>query len=255
MIGLFAGPTGDWLAVIGILAIIYVGWRLLAALIRFAQETPGEADAPAVPVSGRRVRRPGCGGVVQPAGLRPAGHRRRGGGHAGQPPHRASRGSSARPGLDRPRAVDAPDVAPDPLSPRNQRERGTMQKTFRITVEGRSYNVLVEDLTDQTPHPAALVRVAAPRPPVAAPAAAPAPAPAAPPPVDAGPGAVVAPLSGVIYAIDAARPGREAGDQLATIEAMKMKTDVLAKAAGTVGSIAVKVQDSVETGQVLMTLT
>lgn len=131
-----------------------------------------------------------------------------------------------------------------------------MQKTFRITVEGRSYNVLVEDSTDQTPHPAALDGVAAPRPSVAAPAAAPAPAPAAPPPVDAGPGAVVAPLSGVIYAIDA-RIGQDVkpGDQLATIEAMKMKTYVLAKAAGTVGSIAVKVQDSVETGQVLMTLT
>jgi biotin carboxyl carrier protein len=135
-----------------------------------------------------------------------------------------------------------------------------MQKTFRITVEGRSYNVVVEDLTDQVPHPApsatpvaAVDGVA-----VARPAVVPPPAPAAPEPTAAaaGPGAVVAPLAGVIYAIDV-RVGQEVkpGDQIATIEAMKMKTYVLAKAAGTVGSIAVKVQDSVETGQVLLTLT
>jgi biotin carboxyl carrier protein len=135
-----------------------------------------------------------------------------------------------------------------------------MQKTFRITVEGRSYNVLVEDLTDQTlnsavqPIPMAPVEgVVVARPPVAAPDPAPAPAAEAAP---AGPGAVVAPLAGVVYALDV-RVGQtvKPGDQVATIEAMKMKTYVLAKSAGTVGSISVKVQDSVETGQVLLTLT
>jgi biotin carboxyl carrier protein len=136
-----------------------------------------------------------------------------------------------------------------------------MQKTFRITVEGRSYNVLVEDLTDQVQHPVALPTApgdgaAVTRPPVAATPAAPAAAPAAAAEaVPAGPGAVVAPLAGVVYAIDV-RVGQtvKPGDQVATIEAMKMKTYVLAKTGGTVGSIAVKVQDSVETGQVLLTL-
>ena len=45
-----------------------------------------------------------------------------------------------------------------------------------------------------------------------------------------------------------------AREQVATIEAMKMKTEVRSKVAGKVSRIAVKVNDTVETGQVLMTL-
>jgi biotin carboxyl carrier protein len=44
------------------------------------------------------------------------------------------------------------------------------------------------------------------------------------------------------------------GDRVATIEAMKMKTEVMSKLAGTVSSIAAKANESVETGQILMTL-
>jgi hypothetical protein len=46
---LFAGPAGDWLAVLGVVSVIYWVWRILAALIRYAQATPGEAEAPAAP--------------------------------------------------------------------------------------------------------------------------------------------------------------------------------------------------------------
>jgi biotin carboxyl carrier protein len=131
-----------------------------------------------------------------------------------------------------------------------------MQKTFRITVEGRSYNVLVEDITDPALAPPPAV-VAAPVAPASAPAAPPpaAPAPATAAPVAAGAGAEVAPLAGVVQAIEV-RVGQPVnpGDRIATIEAMKMKTFVTAKGAGTVASIAVKVNDSVETGQVLLVL-
>jgi biotin carboxyl carrier protein len=128
-----------------------------------------------------------------------------------------------------------------------------MQKNFRITVDGRSYNVVVEDLDPGVPAPA---------PPSAAPAAvaAPAPAPvAAPPPpaaaAAAGPGSIVAPLGGVVFSIDVPL-GRDVavGDKVATIEAMKMKTEVRAKVAGKVTTIAAKVNESVETGQLLMTV-
>ena len=124
-----------------------------------------------------------------------------------------------------------------------------MQKTFRITVDGRSYNVVVEDITAPPPLggalPASLV--------TAAPAQ-PAPAPA-PPPVPAGPGSEVAPLAGVVHAIDVhVGQAVQPGDRIATIEAMKMKTFVLAKGAGTVTAIAVNLNDSVEAGQVLLTL-
>jgi biotin carboxyl carrier protein len=139
---------------------------------------------------------------------------------------------------------------------------------FRITVDGRGYNVEVEELgrTGETAHPAH----AAPAPVaashiaaapvvaahvVAAPvAAAAAPAPVAAP-IAAGAGAVVAPLGGVVHSIDVPLGHAVAvGDKVATIEAMKMKTEVRAKLAGTVTNIAVKANDSVETGQVLMTL-
>nr|WP_294505415.1 biotin/lipoyl-containing protein [uncultured Rhodopila sp.] len=128
-----------------------------------------------------------------------------------------------------------------------------MQKSFRITVDGRSYNVVVEDLDPG-------VQVVAPPPVASAAVAAPAPAPvAAPPPVSAaapaGPGSIVAPLGGVVFSIDVPL-GRDVavGDKVATIEAMKMKTEVRAKVAGKVTAIAAKVNESVETGQLLMTV-
>jgi biotin carboxyl carrier protein len=127
-----------------------------------------------------------------------------------------------------------------------------MQKTFRITVDGRSYNVVVEDITAPPPlggSPLASLVTTAPVAP-----AQPAPVPAAPP-VPAGPGSEVAPLAGVVYAIDVhVGQAVQPGDRIATIEAMKMKTFVLAKGAGTVTAIAVNLNDSVEAGQVLLTL-
>ena len=125
-----------------------------------------------------------------------------------------------------------------------------MQRTFRITVDGRSYNVVVEETTAP----------AQPGPPLPAPASAAAIAPAEAPPAaatpePASPGNEVAPLAGVVTTIDV-QPGQSVspGDQIATIEAMKMKTLVHARGAGTVTAIAVKINDNVETGQVLLTL-
>jgi biotin carboxyl carrier protein len=72
---------------------------------------------------------------------------------------------------------------------------------------------------------------------------------------EAGAGTIVAPLGGVVFSIDVAVGQNVAvNDKVATIEAMKMKTEVMSKVAGTVKSIAVNVAESVETGQVLMTV-
>lgn len=123
-----------------------------------------------------------------------------------------------------------------------------MHRKFRITVDGHAYDVVVEEIAPDTaqaaPHPA-VVAVAA-----AAPAA-----PSAPPQAVAGPGAEVAPLAGVVLSIDVAVGQTiEAGARIATIEAMKMKTEVFARGAGRVASIAVAPGDSVDTGGVLLTL-
>jgi hypothetical protein len=44
---LFGGPLGDWLAAFGVAGLLYAAWRLLAALIGFAQSSPTEDAAPA----------------------------------------------------------------------------------------------------------------------------------------------------------------------------------------------------------------
>jgi glutaconyl-CoA/methylmalonyl-CoA decarboxylase subunit gamma len=126
-----------------------------------------------------------------------------------------------------------------------------MKKNFRITVDGRSYNVVVEDL-DAAADTSYSTVTAAVAPAVPTTVAPPAP-PAAPAPASSG--AIMAPLGGVVVSIDVAL-GRDVavGDKVATIEAMKMKTDVLSKVAGKISNIAAKTNESVETGQVLMTV-
>lgn len=130
-----------------------------------------------------------------------------------------------------------------------------MRKNLRITVDGRSYNVLVEELDQDAaiPHPAdtAPASVVSPPPPTSPP---PPSAPAAAAPAAAA-GAIVAPIGGVVISIEVS-VGRDVamGDKVATIEAMKMQTDVRSKVAGKVTAIVAKVNDSVETGQALITL-
>lgn len=125
-----------------------------------------------------------------------------------------------------------------------------MLRSFKISVDGRSYSVVVEEENGGAhhfePHPATSA-------PIAAVVAAPSPSPAAAHPAAAG--AEVAPLAGTVQSIDVTIGQMvKVGDKIATLEAMKMKTEVFAKGAGKVGSIAVKPGDSIDTGGVLVTL-
>jgi len=128
-----------------------------------------------------------------------------------------------------------------------------MHKAFKISVDGRSYNVVVEDLSE-VDHPRA-----EPAPSLLAPvSAAPTPAAVAAPPAAAaaaGPGSEVAPLAGVVISIDV-KTGQpvKVGDRIGVIEAMKMKTNIMAKHSGTVSNILVRPSDAVETGQAILTL-
>jgi biotin carboxyl carrier protein len=123
-----------------------------------------------------------------------------------------------------------------------------MQRKFRISVDGRPYEVVVEEIADAgapTAWPASVAVAAA-----AVAAAAPAPVQ-----VEAKAGDEVAPLAGTVQSIDvtlgqAVKPG----DKIVTIEAMKMKTEVHAKGAGKVAAIVVKTGEAVDTGAVLLTL-
>nr|VFJ58708.1 MAG: Biotin-requiring enzyme [Candidatus Kentron sp. DK] len=130
-----------------------------------------------------------------------------------------------------------------------------MEKKFKITVDGKSYNVTVEDLGSSggmtIPSPGDMVVPGAP---ITAPEAPP-PAPA---PVsggnDTGDGKA-SPLAGVVVSINVSvgQPVN-AGDVVAVIEAMKMKTKVTAHKSGMVANVAVKPGDGVAAGQILLSI-
>lgn len=132
-----------------------------------------------------------------------------------------------------------------------------MEKKFRITVDGNPYEVTVEDISESGsmlyPQPGSMQVPSA----AAAPAASAAPTPkaAAPARAPAGAGDVVSTLSGVVESILVSVGQSVAqGEKVATVEAMKMKTPIIAHRAGKVASIAVKPGDPVEPGQTLLVL-
>jgi glutaconyl-CoA/methylmalonyl-CoA decarboxylase subunit gamma len=128
-------------------------------------------------------------------------------------------------------------------------------KRLKVTVEGKSYEVEVEVLDEGVAEaaprrgsPGASSRVATP---VAA--AKPKVAPAAPAP--GGGKTVQSPLGAVVVSIDVnVGDAVTEGQQVVTLEAMKMNTIVTAPAAGTVKTILVKPGDGVEEAQALIEL-
>jgi biotin carboxyl carrier protein len=128
-----------------------------------------------------------------------------------------------------------------------------MTKQLRVTVEGKTYDVTVELLGgSSTPTPAAAPVASAPV--ASASVTAPATTAAKPKPA-AGSDAVTSPLAGKVVAV-AAQPGQQVkeGDQLLTLEAMKMNTFVFAPRDGTVAQVHVSPGDAVDEGQALVTL-
>lgn len=131
-------------------------------------------------------------------------------------------------------------------------------KNYRITVNGVSYDVTVEEtaaVATTQPAPAQTAPVAAP-----APKAAPAPAPAAAPTPKAAPAAIganviKAPMPGTIVKVNVkAGDSVKRGDVLCVLEAMKMENEIMAPADGTVAGVNVSAGESVQTDAVLLSL-
>lgn len=128
-------------------------------------------------------------------------------------------------------------------------------KKLRVTIEGKTYEVLVEVLEDTAPASPAPPVAVHPSPaalPVVAPASTPAPA-AAPKSASTAAGDVPCPLTGKVVSIDV-KVGDAVleGAQVATVEAMKMNTYIYAPRAGRVIAILVNPGDGVEEGTALL---
>lgn len=127
-------------------------------------------------------------------------------------------------------------------------------KKFKVTVNGKAYEVEVEEVGGAAPAaaPTPVAQAAAPAP-TPAPAAAPStPAPAVGGPIPEGAIVVKAPMPGKISALKAeAGSAVKRGDVLLILEAMKMQNDITATVDGTLHEIRVNVGDNVKTGDAL----
>jgi len=131
-----------------------------------------------------------------------------------------------------------------------------MLKKYKISVDGKSYEVEVEDVASSA---SANVRIA----PATAPAAAPAPETAAAPqvsatkpvsaPTDIKGEILRAPMPGTILSV-AASVGQavKRGDILLVLEAMKMENEIVAHIDGTISGIYVQKGSTVNAGDTLV---
>ncbi len=118
-------------------------------------------------------------------------------------------------------------------------------KNLKITVNGTTYDVQVEEVGASSAPVAAA--------PVAAAPAAPAPAAPAAPAAEGKP--VAAPMPGTIVSVNVTQgQAVKSGDVLVILEAMKMENEIKAPADGTVASVNVNKGESVDSGQTLVTL-
>jgi biotin carboxyl carrier protein len=132
-----------------------------------------------------------------------------------------------------------------------------MLKQFKITVNGREYNVTVEELIEGGVAPSSLGSAATVAGTMAVPMAPPRPAssPASAPASSSASGDEVAQLSGVVVLVDVSVGQTvKQGERLLLVEAMKMKSPVIASRSGTVTRVLVKAGDAVASGQALVTI-
>ncbi len=120
-------------------------------------------------------------------------------------------------------------------------------KRYNITVNGKTYDVAVEEAGQTSSAPVATPVPTATPSPVAAPAASPAPAPQV-----TGGTEINAPMPGNVLDVKVKVGDKvENGTPVIVLEAMKMENDVVSPVAGTVASISVKKGDTVDSGTLI----
>ncbi len=125
-------------------------------------------------------------------------------------------------------------------------------KKYNITVNGNTYEVLVEEVGGATSAPMTPV-FTAPASPVAAPATP--VAPKAAPAGNAGANKVIAPMPGTILDVKVSvGQSVKKGDVICVLEAMKMENDIPAPCDGVIASVNVQKGASVSANDVIATL-
>lgn len=128
-----------------------------------------------------------------------------------------------------------------------------MSRQFKVTVNGREYDVSVQELTGE---PAGSSPVSVPLPAGAIPsAAAPLVVQQATPVLATGAGDVLAGMGGIVVEVDV-KVGQAVavGERLLVLEAMKMKMPITATYAGRITRVLVAVGDAIEGGQPVATI-
>jgi biotin carboxyl carrier protein len=127
-------------------------------------------------------------------------------------------------------------------------------KRLKVTVDGKTYDVMVEVIDEVSgaplsapPAPASVASA-----PVVVPVVVPVAA-ATPPPKASGAGDVTSPLAGKLVSIDV-KVGQEVqeGTQVATVEAMKMNTYIYAPKTGRIAAVQLSPGEAVEEGSVIL---
>ena len=115
-------------------------------------------------------------------------------------------------------------------------------KKYRVHVNGKAYDVAVEEIEG-----AVRAAVSAPQP--AAPSAAPVPA------MPAGPDVIAAPMPGKVLSVKV-KPGQEVreGDLILMLEAMKMENEIFSGRSGRVLEVKVAEGAYVDTGDALVVI-
>ena len=123
-------------------------------------------------------------------------------------------------------------------------------KKYNVTVNGTTYEVVVEEVTDGSSVAAPVVNTA--------PVATPAPvkeATKSAPVADDGKNKITAPMPGTVLDVKVA-PGQSVkkGDTICVLEAMKMENDIPAPCDGVVASVAVQKGSNVNANDVIATI-
>jgi biotin carboxyl carrier protein len=129
-------------------------------------------------------------------------------------------------------------------------------RRYKVHINGKSYEVAIEELSDDPRQPTMAPTTPAPAPTQPTTAAAPATRKTAPTEAGSGAGSIRSPMPGTILRV-AVAPGDKVnkGDTLLILEAMKMENEILAPDDGSIKEVNVAQGASVNAGDLLLTMT